>query len=422
MMKKLIAVLALVPYSVLVAADSESPDVKKESAPIKFSITAGADYTDNRDASPTKVKNTDLFITPRLALDLKWEAAMLDISYAPTYRYRTKPATDPAGNELENKSQLYHDFGLAYTVSATPDLKLRVNDNFDYTDDPAVQANGSTLSRDSSFVYNRFEGGANYAFSRLSNLDAVGRYMTKLYKDDERKNESNVDQTDLGLNLWNQPAKLMAFTGTASFSSYGYKKYLGADRDFQSVFLGAGIQEVFSPEFQCGLSGGLQSSSYDDKAMKSDNSPYGTLSATVATIPSTRITGSVSYMTRDSFIYPFASQKMTDFELKLDWDSPNPDLTFGLAGSYWIGKYDSDKISPSFESQVSGNQQFLDFSNLTMLENGGTEKTVQVAFNTAYKIGIATKLGFVVSYSKTDSDVRWSYNRMDANLSMTREF
>ncbi|OGV60002.1 MAG: hypothetical protein A2283_10635 [Lentisphaerae bacterium RIFOXYA12_FULL_48_11] len=410
-MKRIVALFVLIQSTMLFAA-SDTVAEKKAAEPIKFAVSAGVEYSDNRDSLPDKESNFDLFITPRLALDLKWEETTMMIGYAPTFRYRTDPSV------IQNDSQLFHDLAFTFTHDPSRNVKLRFVENFNLTDDPSVQQNGSTLRRDSSFILNQTEVGANYAFSRLSNLDVFGKYMVKSYDDEEIAKESDEDRTEAGISLWHQPGKNFALKGLISYSMYGYEEYLGADRGFDSVKIGAGLEEVVSPNFRFGLRAGVQSVSYADDAIDSDNSPFGSISAQISTIPSTRVTASISHMIREAFLFPFSSQKSTDFSLRLDWDAPIPELRFGLGGTYRSGEYDSEHISPALLADYLSGA----YADAYGANTSGQEDSVIVAADVAFQIGVGTKIKFVQTYEKVDSDVRWSFNRNASCIMLMREF
>ena len=416
-MKKVMALLMTVQCSVLLAAtDNETPQDTRANQPIKFSVTAGAGYTDNRDGLPKKESNVDFYITPMLALDLKWEETMLELSYAPSFRYRNSPS------EFQNKSQLYHDFAANFKHKLSPSLEFRLIDNFNVTDDPSVQENGSTLRRDYSFTLNQTEVGAKYDISRLSNIDVLARYMFKRYDDTAARTESDENRTDAGITFWHQPIKHLALTAAANYSQYGYEKYLNTDRGFDSTLLGVGLEEVVSSDFRVGVKGGMQNVKYADKSMGSDSSPYGTVFAKVSTVPSTHITASVSKMVRESFIFPFASQDMTDFSVRLDWIAPAPEFMFALTGSYRVGDYAADTIPDALKSQYATDPLLKDYVSSYNLKESGKENTYAISGEVAYQISLGTTIKFVQSYENVDSDVRWSFNRNSSNIMLTREF
>ena len=412
-MKKIVVLFVLI-QSTMVFAASETMAEKKANEPIKFSVSIGAEYTDNRDALPDadKESNIDLFITPRLALDLKWEETTMILGYAPTFRYRTDPSI------IQNDSQLYHDLALAFTHSPSRNLKLRFVENFNLTDDPSVQQNGSTLRRDSSFILNQTEAGMTYTFSRLSNVDVFGRYLVKSYDDADVAREADEDRMEAGVTLWHQPGKQFALIGLVNYGKYGYEEYLGTDRGFDSVNIGAGLEEVISPNFRFGLRAGIQNISYASDSMESESAPFGSFSAQISTIPSTRITATISRMIREAFLFPFSSQESTDVGLRLDWDAPIPELRFGLSGTYRMGDYKSDKIPSALLADYLNGA----YADAYGANTQGQEDSVIVAGEVSFQIGLGTKIKFVQTYEKMDSDVRWSYNRNASSIMLTREF
>jgi hypothetical protein len=352
-----------------------------------------------------------------LALDLKWEEiTMLALSYSPMYRYRDNP------NIVENDSQLFHNFLLKFSHKPSPNIELRVIEAFNFTDDPSVQENGTTLRRDDSFVLSQTEAGIKYLFSRLSNIDVLGRYMVKRYDDAQRQLESDEDRSEVGLTLWHQPGKQFALMGIVHYSQYGYEEYLGVDRGFDSAIFGVGIEKVFSPTFRCSIRGGAQSVSYSDDSIDSESAPYVACSAQLSPQPSTRFTASISKMIRETFIFPFSSQDTMDYSLRLDWDSPVPELRFAISGHYIVGDYKSDKIAAYLLGQYEIDPTLQEYVEAYGLKDSGKENTFVLSGEVAYKIGFGTTIKLVQSYEDVDSDVRWSFKRNATNLMLTREF
>jgi hypothetical protein len=403
------------------AAD-ETPAQKKATDPVRFSVSIGADYTDNRDGAPntpsltdptfTKESTMDFYLSPSVALEFQWEMMALEMSYTPSYRYRSNP------NAIQNESQLFHDLQVNFSRYLTKKLQLRLLEHFNITDDPSVQENGTTLRRDSSFVLNQTEAGLKYDFSRLSNVDIVGRYMVKRYDEVERRIESDEEKADAGIVLWHQPAKSFVLVGMATLSDYGYEKYGTLDRGFSTTVIGGGIEQVFSQNFRCGLRGGVQMSDYNDKSVGSESTPYGTFSLQMSTIPSTRITALLSRMIRNALVFPFYSQEATEFGLRLDWDSPVPELRFALHGGYSVGEYDVDKLPTNFGTDTT----LQDLAALYGFKSSGSEKILTLALEASYKVGFGTTIKLAQSFEDVNSEVRWSFTRNATSLSLTREF
>lgn len=397
------------------AAD-ESTEARKANEPVKFSVAAGASYTDNRDALPTKVSNTDLYITPRLVLDLKYDELNLALSYAPTYRYRSNASI------IENDSQLLHDFAMTLNLTPSRMTTIRLVENFNLTDDPSVQQDGATLRRDSSFIYSQTEVGMAHDFSAYSKVDVAGRYMVKRYDDAEVRKTSDVTKSDAGITYWKQPAKKFALVGMANYAQFDYEKYLDIDRGFDSTVFGLGIEQEISSYVKYGLRGGLQSLQYRDDSLESANSPYGTVSLQVNTLKTTRILLSVSQMVRDSAIFPFASQDSTDYGVSVNWESPSSAFQFVFAVSYRVSDYSKDTVSSKFSSAAASDATYSDYLSSAGIKSSGKEETLGASVEVGYKLGDQTTIKLVQSYEDVSSGVRWSYDRNATTLAITRDF
>ncbi len=102
--------------------------------PVRFSVSAQARATDNRDAvAEDETDNVDYYVRPKLELVYETEASRLDVHYIPAFRFRTEPG------DAQDESTWQHDFGLSATRSVSSRLRLRLDGVVIVQDDPEIE-------------------------------------------------------------------------------------------------------------------------------------------------------------------------------------------------------------------------------------------------------------------------------------------
>ncbi|OVE74459.1 hypothetical protein BVX94_00185, partial [bacterium B17] len=341
----------------------------------QFSASVIGEGTDNRDSSAEGVSNFDMFINLRLDLDMDFETSLLDLYYAPYYRYRSDPS------DLQNDTELQHDLG----VVARRDLKtvnLRLNERFSYTDDPSIQQTGSTLRRDSSYSLNNIMLGGRYLISQIMDIDLSVRNSIKRYDDDVRATQADEDSTSAELSLWRRIQTTVAGYLLAGTAMYSYDDTT-IDRGFDSVYAGVGLEKSFSRELRGGVRAGYTAVSYNDDGLDDNDSPFVQASIVSAMSAVSRVTGIIGYSLRDSDIYPFSSQEATAFSIKWDWDT-TPLITIGAFAMYRIGTYDLETVPDEITSATT--------------ISDGDESTIVLEGKVQYKFNEMTSIMFLQRY------------------------
>jgi len=373
----------------------EEPD----STPFEFAVTVKGMTTDNRDSAPDGVEdsNTDLFVTPRLDFVMESERTVLDLYYAPSYRYRSDPS------DIQNEDEFFHELALSVKHQADTRLALRAKETYNYTDDPEVDRGGVTLRRDSSYSLNRVEAGLNYAIDRRTSVDVSGRHMVKSYDEDVAQEESDEDMLGGLVGLRRQVARTVAVSAFADYRTYDSESLENLDRGLDTVVGGVGIEKQFSEDLKGDLLVGWQSTSYENSAIDDDDTPYLRVGAEVSPNPDTVFKVYGSYSLENAYSYPYVSQERTQFHARLEWDA-SPKVSLAFSGEYRLEDYEKDTAP---ESPAAG---------------GGDETTLIAKAQLAYKLAHGTSLALVHLYEDVDSDVYVSFTRNATSLALTQRF
>lgn len=374
-----------------------------EGDPVKLSITAAAEYTDNRDSSPAEEENTDLFLTPRIDAILHGERLMLDFYYMPSYRYRSDPS------DIQNDTELHHDLGINLTHNVSPKVKLRANERFNITDDPAIVEEGTTLRRDSSYAMNRAELGMTVGVTRRGHIDVSGHHRIKMYDEGIVADESDEERLQAKGRLWNQLGPTLGIMVMGEYMVQDYDSARGLERGFDAIYAGVGVEKILGKALRGQVSVGWSELEYEDSALGSDSAPY--VQALIKLSPHDRaeLAVTVSYMLRDSDVYPYTSQEYTSLGADLKWAASKQwVLNGGL--TYRLGEYDVDSAP-------------VTTTDATYVRPvGGDEETVVGHVGVTFVINSKTSLGLRQLYEDVDSDVSTTFTRNATRLGLSKVF
>jgi hypothetical protein len=387
--------------------------------PVRFSLGAGMEWTDNRDSTSQEESDTLFYMAPRLDLVLSTSRLVLDFYYAPFLQFRTHPS------DWQNEYDWLNDLGLDLTWTVVQRLRLMLLEEFRTAYDPEIKDNGVMVRRDSSYLRNRVEAGAGVQVSRNVNLDLRGRHICKLYSENLVADQS--DETTIGCTATAWWQLLRTFGLLAAVDATAMERAKGTydvDRDFDAVAAMLGVEKVFSQNLRLAGRVGYKTLSYSDNALDDDSAPFMRLILEGAVLPSFRIIGNASYELRSADDYPFTSQQYTGLGGRIELDTPGNRLTFGLGGDYRLGHYKADTVPRGYDAQEANDttwQQFVAQEGINV-RNDGDKTVIICSADVTFRFNNQNKLKFVQRYEDVNSDVSEDFTRNSSNLSYTRDF
>ncbi len=214
---------------------------------VRLSINARADYTDNRDAwEGDEESNGDIYLRPRVDVLFESESTLLDVYYAPALRYRSNPS------DIQNDTEIQHDFGLSAKYRPSRRTILRLNETFALTDDPEVTEGGRTFRGDQSYYANTVRGGVDHMLSRKCEIEVYAQNRIKRYDEDAMSLRWDEDSTQVGTELIRHLANKARVSVEGRYSTYGYENNGSIVRDFDSVLLALGAEKGLSKNLTVG--------------------------------------------------------------------------------------------------------------------------------------------------------------------------
>jgi hypothetical protein len=384
--------------------------------PLKFTVKAQAEYTDNRDSAPDGLEEStvDFYLRPRADLLLDWQRTFLDLYYELSLRYREDPS------RFQSEDEYWHDLGVQFRHAVSDRLTLRAHERFQITDDPSVQEGGTTLRRDASFTINTLEAGLRFDASTTCNVDVNGMHRIKQYDEDvfDVLDEESLEGRATVYQGLSRTLGVFAEVGGQDFT---YENKEVADRDFTSVFGAVGFESLFRNFCRASLRVGLRSFEYGDSTLASDDEPYVAALLKVAGNPSSRLFASAKYGMRDSDVFPFASQTETELHARWELDATER-LMLELGATYRIGEYDADTLPSAWRARFGTANQVLQFINNQATRTQGDENRLMAWVKAALKVGESTTIEGRVLVEDVESDVSTSFTRNAVSVGVAQSF
>lgn len=382
-----------------------------EDTPLTVKVNAGAAFTDNRDSAPdgSEDSNVDFFLGARLKALLDWESALLDFYYAPRYRYRTDPSV------IQNDSEWQHDLNVIGEVEPVERLKIRAQERFNFTDDPAVDDLGATLRRDSSYLMNRAYLDVGYDVTRSLNIKASGHHMLKRYDDDQVARQSDEDRVEAGLQARQQLNQTLALKAKVAMQQFNLEDYVSADgavtlpRGFDDVLAGVGAEATLSRTVGISAMAGATWAEYDDETIDDDTVPFGNLAISAALAPTIDVMANAMYALNSAYNYPFSSQTYMSIYGRIDWEATSM-LEFAASLEYRLEDYDADQVSAAIPATAFPKARSGDETSVIATLSG--------------KVNITPTMAVTVGYlhENVDSDVFVSFDRNEGTIAFEKEF
>jgi hypothetical protein len=388
----------------------------KTEDPVRVSVSAGAEWTDNRDSAADGEDNTSLFISPRLDVVTTTERTMFDFFYALSYSYRTDPGED------QDDSDFYHDIGLHVASKISPILKLILSEAFSRTLDPAMDESGTTLRRDSNYYINRAEAGGDYDVSERVSVTVRARHMMKGYDDSEIADQYDENSIGGSFGLWFQAQRSLGLQLIADGTAHSYEKGVyDVDRDSTSVYGAVGVDKAFTKNLRGSCRAGYKQIDYSDDSIKSQGEPFVRVAIEGWTVPSARVKLGVTYELKDADEYPFATELFTGVDGRFELDL-NQTISLAAAVYYWMADYESDSIPAGYALQLATDLAWQNYVAENGIQVGGDKVTAVAALEATVRLPGQTAIKITQRLEDVSSDVSQDFTRNATSLAITKQF
>lgn len=319
-------------------------------------------------------------------INLDLEQTFLGARYRPVFVWWSD--RDP------DDTDFHHEADLVFAHNFSPRLSLSAKDTLRIAELPELIDRGSVTREKDDYIYNLADAVLGYKLAEDTRLELGGRYTVLRYDNDEVAATDDYDIYAAGLTLRHQLQPQTALSAETRFETVEYD---GPDRGSDSIFFGAGIEQIFSPNLVGSLRAGVQEKAFNDDEIEDATEPYADVSLTYLPSPKTRLSGGFGYSLFESDIFPYASQERALGFLTLSHDLTARVQLF-LAGSYMLSQYQDSQAVEDPDGQ------------------DGDENVAQASGRLSYKLNRNNYLEASIQYMDFSSDLRNEFDRVRAEL------
>lgn len=350
---------------------------------LQLKLRVRAEYDDNiYERSSGKQDSFKFEVEPELIYNMDFERTYIGLRYRPTFVWWSDREPDD--------TDLHHDFDIDIAQKLSPKLSLSLKESFLYAQQPELIDRGTVISEKDDYIYNRVNGDLAYALRTQTKLNIGARHTLLQYTEDEVSNLEDYDIYAAGATLRQQLSAQATVLGELRGESISYS---GPDRDADSIYVGAGFEQTFSPGLLGNIRAGLQHKTFSADTIDDSDSPYFDGSVTFLPSPRTRLTAGAGFSMFESDVYPFANQDRTLVYLSAAHDL-TARISLFLTGSFQNSDYNAD--------------QSIDES---LGVEDGSEQVAQISARGSYKVNRNNWLEAGYQYLDLSSDVRPEFDR-----------
>ncbi len=355
------------------------------------------EYDDNI-YQETSDKNSSWKIIEEVELRVNFslDNTFVSLRYRPSYVYWF--SRDP------DKSDLNHDVDLIINHQFTPRLSLSLVETLRRGELPELIDGNVTVRERDDFWYNTLNATLGYRFRPQTRLEVAGRYVLLRYDDDVVSSTEDFDLYVAGLTLRHQLVPETTILGELRAEQVEYE---GPDRGSKSLFLGGGLEQMFSPNLVGSARGGYQQKDFNDSEIGNESVPYGDVALTFLPSPATRITAGAGFSMFETDMYPFASQDRTQIFGSFAYDI-TARVAFYLSAAYTMSDYDAGQV---VEKDVvkSGEDTYVQMSTRVTYKVNRSNWIEAGWQYTDYESGVRTVAGdqYRASFQRNRVDVGW---------------
>ena len=289
--------------------------------------------SDGAEGRPDQESSFRIIEELEMLVNLNLERTYLGLRYRPSliwYENRDTEDTD-----------LLNDLDLNFSHNFSPSLVLAISDSLRSGQLPELQNEGYVVRQEDDNIYNSALATLSYNLRPETRIDVSGRHILLQY-DDEVNDNNNYYSVVGGLTLRQQLASLTTVMLDGRYQSLVYGDATeDNNRDAETLYAGAGLEQTFSPQLLGTLRAGVENRMYDDDTFDDETQPYGEVSMTFLPSPKTRITGAASYSIYESDVERYMSQDRTYLSLSLAHDF-TAKWSFYVSGAYTLSGYEAD--------------------------------------------------------------------------------
>ena len=344
------------------------------------------EYDDNINETEDNTQDSLKVIEElELLVNLTLEQSFVGFRYRPSFVWWA--------DREEDDTDLHHDLSLVLAHNFTPRLSGSIKETYRRAELPELTDRGVIVRQNNDFDYNLLDGSVSYLLRPATRLELAARHTLLRYDEESVAINEDYDIYAGGATLRHQVSEDTAVLGEYRRESIEYD---GADRGSDSDYIGAGAEQIFSPNLLGNLRAGFQRKEYEDDAIDSSDAPYVDASLTYLPSPATRVTAGLGYSLFEADVFPFANQERTLLFASVAHDV-TARVSLYLSASHQISQYDAEE---SIDQTVAD----------------GDENISQASARVSYKVNRNNWLEAGWQFLTLGSDLREEFERNRVEL------
>jgi hypothetical protein len=326
-------------------------------------------------------------------VNLDLEQTFLGFRYRPTFVWW--------GDRDPDDTDVHHEADIVFSHNFTPRLSLSAKDTLRIAELPELIDRGSVVREKDDYTYNLLDTVLGYRLSDPTRVEVGARYTILRYDDDAVAKTDDYDIYAAGVTLRHQLQPESALSAEVRLEQTDYVD--ADDRSSDSLYIGGGIEQIFTPGLVGSLRGGFQQKDFDAEDVDTEEAPYADVSLTFLPSPKTRLSLGAGYSLFEADVTQYANQERLLTFLTLSHDLTARIQLFA-ATSYQLSTYNLDQeVDPG-----DGSDAFA--------ETDGDENIWQASARVSYMVNRKNFLEASLQYLSFESELRNDFDRTRLEL------
>ena len=202
--------------------------------------------------------------------NFNFENTFIGLSYTPAFVWWD--------DRDEDDSDIHHYFTVNANHRFSPRVSASLKETFLRAEQPELVERGSILRKENDYNQNDLNGDVNVNLSPSVRVTASGRYLLLSYDDDTVAAANDYDLYVAGLTLSRQLKPETQVRGELRYEMIEYDQ--AVDRGSDTVSVGVGADQTFSPSLLGQIRGGVSVKDFDSALAGDETAPYADASLT----------------------------------------------------------------------------------------------------------------------------------------------
>lgn len=342
------------------------------------------EYDDNVNQADTDEQDSFKVVeTVELQGSVNLENTFLSLRYSPSFIYWEDRGSDD--------TDLHHTFNVNLSHRLSPRVSLNASDIFRLQERPELIERGVLVREENDYIHNDVRASGEVKLSPETRIEGAGRYLLLRYDESGLSGREDFDLYVIGATLFHQMVPGTTLNGSFRYEVVEYDT--AVNRDSDSIHVGGGVEQTFSPNLLGEASAGFQYKEFDNAVDDDDSSPFAQGSLTFLPTPATRMSAGAGYSLFEANVFPYVNQERLRVFGNIAHDL-TARISLFLAAVFTHGEYDAGEASADAPTATDGEEDIFLFSA-----------------RATYKVNRSNWLEAGWQFTSFDTDLRAEYDR-----------